>query len=330
MRRLQPLGILCLICSLVISALGGWLIRHHQQQIRDEEAIAKLDRYITDRMQLDSELYDQSRALRRVQGSVKGTVAILFDHCTPNAYEVAFEWVDAYDMAGSLVFRDVLPGQEGVITQAQWKEMQDKGWTAVLASPESLLATVKEAGYAERVLEYADKMLSAFGDMGFALPKAYSFAEGECSEGLLSVLAEKGFVAFTAPDVKTVAVGENAFLIQELYLQGDPNAKLLQPIVNEIRNKADGFVIKTRYVDDGGDLQKDTTLAKLRQGVLPTLAAYRKDQSITVATIELAAGICRDQWQIYTSLEAQREEISQNIEQIRGEMEQLWLRYCGG
>ena len=330
MRRLQSLGILCLVFSLAISALGGFLIQRHQRQSRNEEAIARLDRYITERMQLDTKLYDASLALRRVQGSVKGTVALMFDHCTPNAYEVAFRWVDAYEMAGSLVFRDVLPGQKGVITQAQWKEMQDKGWTAVLASPNDLLATMKDAGYAERVLEYADKMLDAFGDMGFALPRAYSFAEGECNESILTALVEKGFAAFTAPDATTVPVGEEAFLIQELYLKGDPNAPLLQPIVNEIRNKADGFVIKTRYVDDGGDMQKDTTLTKLRQGVLPSLAAYRKDQSIAVATTELAADICRDQWQIYTSLETQRAEISQNIKSIRGEMEQLWLRYCGG
>lgn len=329
MRRSRSLGIFCLVFSLAISALGGWLIRQHQQSVLDEEAIARLDRYIADRMELDTRLYDESLALRRVQGSVKGTVALMFDQCAPNAYEVAFVWVDAYDMAASLVFRDVLPGQDGAITQAQWKEMQDKGWTAVLASPDSLLATRNEEGYAERVIEYTDKMLEAFGDMGFVLPQAYSFSEGECSESLLSALTEKGFGAFTAPDVQTVAVGEDAFLIQELYLKADPNGKLLQPIVNEIRNKADGFVIKTRYVDDGGDMQKDTTLAKLRQGVLPTLAAYRKDQSIGVATIELAADICRDQQQIYTALESKRAEISKNIQDIRGEMELLWLRYCG-
>lgn len=330
MRRLQSVGILCLLFSLVICALGGWLTQRHRLQSRDEAAIAKLDGYIAEKMRLDTELYDQSLALRRLQASVKGTVALMFDQCAPNAYEVAFEWVSAYEMTGSLVFRDLLPGQEGALAQAQWKEMQDKGWSAVLASPDSLLATLKQPGYTERLADYVEKMVTAFEEMGFSLPRAYSFAEGECNEELLTALTKKGFVAFTAPDVQTVPVGEEAFLIQELYLKGDENAQLLQPLINEIRNKADGFVIKTRYVDDGGDMQKDTTLAKLRRGVLPSLAAYRKDESVAVATVESAAKACGQQWQIYSDLEAQRQETSARMEAIRADMAALWQSYCLG
>jgi hypothetical protein len=80
-------------------------------------------------------------------------------------------------MAGSVIFRDRLPGQEGAITLEQWRQMQEDGWAAVLGANEELLASLKEEGYTTRLQAYVQKMQNDFAQIGLRAPVAYEFAE---------------------------------------------------------------------------------------------------------------------------------------------------------
>ncbi len=329
-RKWKKGGALLLIVSLAIVALGGYAVWQHRRAEDSKKDTEGLDEYIRLKMELDNKLADLNRQYREISATLSGTVMLMFDQCAPNAYDVVYQQMSEFKMTGCLVFRDLLPGDEGAITAAQWTEMQNAGWTAVMGSSKELLATLGDADYAERLADHAERMIGAFEALGFRAPTAYSFAEGEYSDETLSALTSLGFVTFTASDLQTEAVDERVVTFKEIYLCADPKAPLLQSMVNGIRDKADALVIKTRYVMEVADITKDTDLSKFRLGMLPTLAAYRMDGTLRIETSESAIGAYRAQLDILSDTERKKEDLQAQMDAVKAEMDALWKEYRQG
>ncbi len=316
-----------LILSLLVAAGSVFMIRRHKQDAHNRWNFDNMDAYLAQRQALDDEMNALKAEMQNLNATLKGTLSLLFDQCAPNAYEIVYAQLTEFDMVGSLVFRGVLPGDAGAITEAQWQEMQDKGWSAVLASNAELLATLEQSEYSQRLGAYVSDMKAAFEAKGFTVPCAYSFAQGEYSESTMQVLTEAGFTVFSAPDVQTGMMGEDRAIIQEVYLCSSPAAPLIQSTVDRVKNAADALVIKTRYVHEIEDLELDTELLKFRSGMLNTLSGYRNAQSVVIGSMAEALSAYSAQVRVQTELTARQQAVQTRMDAISKQLEELWNKY---
>ena len=103
-------GVLLLAATLLLGAVGVFLIRSHKQNERDQWNFENMEEYLSQRQQLDTKRQQLEAEILQVERAVKGTVMLLFDQCAPNAYEIVYAQLSEFEMTGSLVFRNVLPG----------------------------------------------------------------------------------------------------------------------------------------------------------------------------------------------------------------------------
>lgn len=327
MTKYVKAGILVLL-SLLLAAGGTVLILRHRSRDRDRWNFGDMEEYLSQRGQLDSERARLENEILQRERSLVGTVVLMFDQCTPNAYDIIYAQLSEFEMVGSLVFCDKVPGDEGAISPEQWQEMEKNGWSSVLATDtELLVGTLGTRAYAETIAAYAEQQKKKFADLGFAVPTAYSFAEGECTEDTLKALYEIGFTVFTAPDATTGILYEDCALFGQAYLASGPNVPLIQGKVDRVKNEADAIVIKTRYVHETEDLSFDTDLAKFRMGMLTTLSGYRNAESITVKSLEkgLASYLTQCQSKKKTDLEIL--DLEEQIRVIEDRLAALWTQY---
>ena len=316
-------AVILLLFSLVVAVGGIVLIAGH----RDDRQKSNTDEYIEQKMVLDSQLSKLKSELRAIDTSVKGTVVWMFDQCQTNVYDVAYKQMSEFNFSGSVVFRDVLPGMEGMITTAQWSEMQSAGWTPVLASGDALLEKMGSDGYAEAVIAYVKDMNRQLAELGFREARAYAFAEDECTDELMFELSKIGIEYYTAPNVETRPAGEHGLLLRTEYMCSDPSAVTVQSALNAVRNKVDGVVLTTRFVMDGGELSLDCTPIQFRTKMLSLLFSYRGDGTVAVATVETAAASYLGERSIYNSSVQKRADLQAKIEEVEQEIEELWRKY---
>ena len=321
-------GVLLLAATLLLGAVGVFLIRSHKQNERDQWNFENMEEYLSQRQQLDTKRQQLEAEILQVERAVKGTVMLLFDQCAPNAYEIVYAQLSEFEMTGSLVFRNVLPGDEGVITLQQWQEMEQNGWSAVLATPTELMSDARgNAAYADMLKEYAERQRKAFADLGLDQPAAYAFAPGECTEHTLNALCEIGFTVFSAPDMPTKVINEECTVFQEAYLASGPEAPLIQADVERIKNKADALVIKTRYVHVTEDLSLDTDLTKFRMGMLNSLSGYRNGESILIDSLDRGRTSYLAQRAADEEADRQIGALQEQIQAIEAQLAALWAQY---
>ena len=141
MRRIVQAA-LVLVLALAIALTGIILIRQHQQSDLAKWDFDRIAQYQEARRELDAEMSELQYELKMLEASVQGSVVLMFDQCTANVYDVAYAQLHEFEMEGSVVFRGKLPGDEGAITEDQWRQMQESGWSAVLGADEQLLSTL--------------------------------------------------------------------------------------------------------------------------------------------------------------------------------------------
>lgn len=326
MRRIVQ-AILLSILSLTIALSGVLVVRANYENDLGKWDFNRIESYQSAREDPDIRMDALQMELRRLEASVQGSVVLMFDQCEPNVYEVAYAHLSEFEMAGSVIFRDRLPGDEGVITREQWREMQQDGWAAVLSADQNLLATLEEEGYTERLRAYVQNAQERFVQRGLRAPVAYEFSKGEYSEETVSVLMEEGFAAFSSVDTETSLCGENAAIFQQFYICSDPRSPLLQFTVEAIKNTADVLVIKTRYVGISKDITKDIFLDKFRGGMLNSLSVYRRIESLRIESIESAFSNYRAELDKLAEVERQKELILTEMGTVQKELEQIWQIY---
>ena len=326
MRRIVQAA-LVLVLALAIALTGIILIRQHQQSDLAKWDFDRIAQYQEARRELDAEMSELQYELKMLEASVQGSVVLMFDQCTANVYDVAYAQLHEFEMEGSVVFRGKLPGDEGAITEDQWRQMQESGWSAVLGADEQLLSTLNTEGDAERLRAYAESKQQAFMQKGFRAPIVYAFSEGEYTEQNMAVLMQEGFAVFTASEAETGLQGESAVVFQEFYISSDPNAPLLQASIEAIKNTADVRVIKTRYVMDIEDIEKDVMLDKFRGGMLTALAVYRRSECLRIESAEKALANYQSEIDKLKEVNRQRDEILKSIDAVQKELNRIWNIY---
>lgn len=318
---------LVLVLALAIALTGIVLIRQHKQSDLAKWNFDRIALYQEARRDLDSEMSELQYELKMLEATVQGSVVLMFDQCTANVYDVAYAQLQEFEMEGSVVFRGKIPGDEGAITEEQWRQMQESGWSAVIGADEELLATVNTAGYADRLGNYVANKQQMFVQKGLRAPIVYAFSEGEYTEENLAVLMQEGFAVFSCAEAETGLQGESAAVFQEFYISSDPNAPLLQASVEEIKNTADVLVIKTRYVMDIEDIEKDVMLDKFRGGMLTALSVYRRSESLRIESAEKALANYQNEIDKVKEVERQRDAILQSMDEVQKELDRIWNLY---
>ncbi|MBE6673006.1 MAG: hypothetical protein E7599_05750 [Ruminococcaceae bacterium] len=326
MRRIVQAVILLLLSVLILFA-SVFAVWENQKNEIEKWDFARISAYQKAREHPDSLMTELQYELKMLEATVQGAVVLMFDQCAPNVYEKAYAQLKEYKMAGSVVFRERLPDDEGAITVKQWREMEESGWRAVLGADEALLATVNEAGYPDRLRAYVQQAQQRFAQKGLRSPVAYSFSKDEYSADTLSVLIEEGFAVFSSSEAETGMCGDNAAVFREFYISSDPKAPLLQASVEAIKNTAQVLVIKTRYVEVVEDITKDVRLDKFRTGMLNSLSVYRGAESLRVESIEAALSSYRAELASLEAVQGQRQALLAQIEAVERELERIWQQY---
>ena len=333
MRRIVRAS-LVLVVAVLILFLGVAVIHQKRQHDLGEWDFQSIEAYQQAREAPDAELFRLRYEIRKLEASVQGSVVLMFDQCSENVYDMVYAQLTEYNMTGSVVFRESLPGDADVITEEQWRQMQQSGWSAVLGASEELLSTLGQPGYEDRLCSHVEQLKRRFDEQGFREPIAYSFSAGEYSDQLLEMLIDRGFVIFSSPDAKTGICGENknAAIIKEFYICSDPKAPLLQKKVEAIKNTADMLVIKTRYVEVIEDITKDITLLKFRYGMLRSMSIYQAIGSLRIESVESAFQNYKMELVKLESVKQQRDVLLLQVEDQKKELERIWLlyrlRYC--
>ena len=323
------LASLLLLVSLLFAMFGWSVILNHQKNNLADSRFGKMDEYILARWNLDTELSDLEWQMYHLSSSVKGTVMLVFDQCAPNAYDIVYPQLIEFNMVGSVVLRDTLPGDSGAMTGEQWLELQNKGWALAVASPDELLNDMASKDYPTRLAAYAESMLQKCVQRGFATPTAYTFAEGEYNKANMEALKALGFRTFTAPDAETEIFSDGSVLFKELYLSSGPNAPLIKGDLENIKNQPAAVTIKTRYVYDIEDFAKDTEITKFRRAMLTTIAGYVNAGSIRMESLDSAYASLVDETNLKNQVESQKEILKQKIDAIKQEIDGLWSQYRG-
>ena len=312
----------------VLILLAGVLsIRIHYQSDIGKWDFDRIEQYQNARKQPDKEIYQLTMELKTLEASVQGSVVLIFDQCTSNLYDKVFLHMSEYGMTGSVIFRDVLPGDEGAITEEQWQEMQQLGWSAMLGADDHLLSTLEEEGYTERLRSYVLGTKDRFAEKELSVPISYGFSAGEYNEENVAVLMENGYKVFSSSEAETGMIGNDAAVYKEFYISSDPNAPLLQSTVESIKNKAQVLSIKTRYVDWLEDVSKDIQLDKFRWGMLRSLSTYRVLESLRIEPADVALENYKEELAKLDHVENERQVLLAKIEEQNRELLRLWQYY---
>lgn len=317
------------LLSLLILCTGMIAIRINYQNDLGRWDFASIQQYQQARRKPTEEIIRLTREIKTLEASVQGSVVLIFDQCTANLYDHVFLHMSEYEMAGSVIFRQMLPGDEGAITKEQWQEMKEVGWTSIVASDGDLVATLSQQGYPERLSAYLEQTKRRFDEKGMEIPNCYELSQGEYCEENLNVLMEHGFTVFISDEAETALVGENAVVFKEFYISSDPKAPLLQKTVEAIKNMAQVLVIKTRYVDYIEDITKDIRLDKFRWGMLRSLSTYRVLESLRIEPADTAFANYKSELFKLAQVEEQRLALIEEKERYNDELDRLWQYYRG-